>query len=110
MTDQAQHYKKIGKTFAAHYSVNHAHNEYVGQENTEHHTNTVENYFSVFKRGMRGVYQHCGKQYLHRYLAEYDFQYNYRTKNEYTDLQRADMALLGVVGKRLTYERANQEK
>lgn len=107
MTDQAMHYKKIGKTFAAHHSVNHGIKEYVSKDNPEHHTNTVENYFSVFKRGMKGVYQHCGKQHLHRYLAEYDFRYNYRAKNEYTDFQRAEVALLGVSGKRLTYQRIN---
>ncbi|MAT95038.1 MAG: IS1595 family transposase [Halioglobus sp.] len=107
MTDQAQHYKKIGRTFAEHHSVNHGVGEYVSKTNPEHHTNTVENYFSVFKRGMRGVYQHCGKQHLHRYLAEYDFRYNYRAKNEYTDAERADIALLGVSGKRLTYQRIN---
>ena len=105
MTDQAMHYRKIGKEFAAHHSVNHGIKEYVNKDNSEIHSNTVENYFSVFKRGMKGVYQHCKKDNLHRYLAEYDFRYNYRAKNEFTDTQRADVALLGVVGKRLTYQR-----
>jgi len=108
MTDQAQHYKKIGKLFSAHHTVNHGIKEYVNKENPTIHSNTVENYFSVFKRGMKGVYQHCKKDNLHRYLAEYDFRYNYRAKNEYTDAQRADVALLGVVGKRLTYQRPTQ--
>ena len=106
MTDQAMHYRKIGKEFAAHHSVNHGTKEYVNKENPEIHSNTVENYFSIFKRGMKGVYQHCKKDNLHRYLAEYDFRYNYRAKNEFTDTQRADVALLGVVGKRLTYQRS----
>lgn len=67
------------------------------------HTNTVEGYFSVFKRGMKGVYQHCGKQHLHRYLAEFDFRYNNRVKLGCSDVERAERALRGVVGKRLTY-------
>lgn len=105
MTDQAMHYRKIGGEFAAHHSVNHGVKEYVNKENPQIHSNTVENYFSIFKRGMKGVYQHCKKDNLHRYLAEYDFRYNYRAKNEFTDAQRTDVALLGVVGKRLTYQR-----
>lgn len=91
--------------FAAHHSVNHGIKEYVNKENPEIHSNTVESYFLVFKRGVKGVYQHCKKDNLHRYLAEYDFRYFYRAKNEYTDKQRIDVALLGVVGKRLTYQR-----
>ena len=74
----------------------------------EVHTNTIEGYFSIFKRGMKGVYQHCGKRHLHRYLAEFDFRYNFRIKNGYDDSERAEAALLGVVGKRLTYERAGR--
>ena len=68
------------------------------------HTNTVEGYFSVFKRGMKGVYQHCGKQHLHRYLAEFDFRYNNRVKLGVGDVERAERALRGVVGKRLMYQ------
>ena len=67
-------------------------------------TNTVEGYYSIFKRGMIGVYQHCGEQHLHRYLAEFDFRYSYRIKTGYDDTARADRALQGVKGKRLTYE------
>jgi fatty acid/phospholipid biosynthesis enzyme len=67
------------------------------------HTNTVEGYLSVFKRGMKGVYQHCGKKHLHRYLAEYAFRYNNRAALEVSDAFRADNALLGVTGKRLKY-------
>ena len=73
------------------------------------HTNTVEGYFSLFKRGMRGVYQHCGKQHLHRYLAEFDFRYNNRIKLGINDSQRADIALKGISGKRLTYRRINAQ-
>ena len=69
----------------------------------EVHTNTVEGFYSIFKRGMKGVYQHCGKQHLHRYAAEFDFRYNHRAAHSIDDLSRADLALRGVVGKRLTY-------
>lgn len=106
MTDQAMHYRKIGKMFPAHHSVNHGLGEYVNKENGEIHTNTVENYFSVFKRGMKGIYQHCAEKHLNRYLAEYNHRYNYRAKNGYSDLERAEIVLMGVSGKRLTYERA----
>ena len=67
------------------------------------HTNSVEGYFSVFKRGMRGVYQHCGEKHLHRYLAEFDFRFNNRVKLGVDDTQRTNNALRGIVGKRLTY-------
>ena len=64
------------------------------------HTNTIEGYFSIFKRGMKGVYQHCSAEHLKRYLAEFDFRYNERTL---TDSERASAALQGITGKRLTY-------
>ena len=67
------------------------------------HTNTIEGYFSVFKRGMKGVYQHCGKKHLHRYVAEYEFRYNNRAAHGVDDECRTANALFGVVGKRLTY-------
>jgi hypothetical protein len=63
-------------------------------------TNTVEGYYSIFKRGMIGVYQHCGEQHLHRYLAEFDFRYNTR---KITDMERTELAVRGGEGKRLTY-------
>jgi hypothetical protein len=66
-------------------------------------TNTVEGFFSIFKRGMTGVYQHCSEAHLHRYLAEFDFRYNYRVKLGYSDVDRAKIALKGIEGKRLTY-------
>jgi hypothetical protein len=71
-------------------------------------TNTVEGYYSIFKRGMIGVYQHCGEQHLHRYLAEFDFRYSNRIKLGVNDAGRADIALHGVKGKRLTYETTAQ--
>jgi hypothetical protein len=67
-------------------------------------TNTVEGYYSIFKRGMKGVYQHCKEKHLHRYLAEFDFRYSNRVALGISDVARADRALKGIVGKRLTYE------
>lgn len=104
MTDEAGQYKKIGKAFASHESVNHSADEYVNKIRPEIHTNTVEGFFSIFKRGMKGVYQHCGHNHLNRYLAEFDFRYNNRVALGVDDQQRADRLLSGVVGRRLTYE------
>lgn len=71
------------------------------------HTNTIEGFFSVFKRGMKGVYQHCGHNHLHRYLAEYDHRYNHRKALGFDDFERAEAVLKGVKGKRLTYQRTH---
>ena len=71
------------------------------------HTNTVEGYYSVFKKGMRGVYQHCSEKHLHRYAAEFDFRYSNREANGIDDMGRTDAALASIVGKRLTYRRTN---
>jgi len=103
MTDQAQHYRRIGKEFASHQSVDHGRGEYGRGAVT---TNTVEGFFSIFKRGMRGIYQHCGEQHLHRYLAEFDFRYSNRIAMGFDDKARTDRALAGIVGKRLTYKTA----
>jgi len=104
MTDEAGQYKGLSDVFFAHDFVSHGKGEYVrGQV----HTNTLEGYFSIFKRGMKGVYQHCGKKHLHRYLAEFDFRYNNRIALGVDDVARADEALRGVVGKRLTYRTTN---
>jgi len=100
MTDEARHYHAIGKNFAAHGSVEHSADEYV---RGDVHTNTVEGYYSIFKRGMKGVYQHCKEKHLHRYLAEFDFRYSNRIALGVNDVARADRALEGIVGKRLTY-------
>ena len=70
---------------------------------TDIHTNTVESYFSVFKRGMRGTYQHCDERHLHRYLAEFDFRYNNRSALGVEDVERARKMTEGAKGKRLTY-------
>ena len=103
MTDEAKVYKRLGKEYASHSTVNHIGGEYVDPWKPENHTNTVEGYFSVFKRGMKGVYQHCAEKHLHRYLAEFDFRYSHRSANEIDDTERAEIALKGFVGKRLTY-------
>jgi transposase-like protein len=105
MTDQAPRYKKLGQEFAEHQAVDHGREEWV---RGDCHTNTLEGYFSIFKRGMKGVYQHCDQKHLHRYLAEFDFRYNYRVALGVHDEQRAEKALLGVKGKRLTYKAADR--
>jgi transposase-like protein len=104
-TDEALRYVRLGKGFkGGHQVVNHGKGQYgLG----EHTTNTVEGYFSIFKRGMKGVYQHCSEEHLHRYLAEFDFRYSNRAKMGVSDRERADKALRGIEGKRLTYRRTN---
>jgi transposase-like protein len=102
MTDQAGWYKNL-KTeagFASHETVDHSKEEYV---RGHVHTNTVEGYYSIFKRGMKGVYQHCAEKHLHRYLSEFDFRYSNRVALGIHDAERAARALKGVEGKRLTY-------
>ncbi len=103
MTDENTMYRKIGREFAEHSAVKHYEKEYVRGDVT---TNTVEGAFSIFKRGMRGVYQHCGEKHLHRYLAEFEFRYSNRQATGCNDEDRANAILRGIVGKRLTYERA----
>ena len=106
MTDEAGHYKRVGKTVAAHYTVYHQGKEYGRWENgVSISTNIIEGSFAIFKRGMRGVYQHCAEKHLHRYLAEFDFRYSHRIALGVDDKERAERTLLGVVGKRLTYRR-----
>lgn len=99
-TDEALQYDNLGKHFAAHDTVNHGLEEYVRGDVT---TNTVEGYFSVFKRGMKGVYQHCGKKHLHRYAAEFAFRYSNRVANGVDDSGRAGIVLTQTIGKRLLY-------
>jgi transposase-like protein len=107
MTDEAKMYRKIGREFAEHGTTTHARMEYVNPEDRTIHTNTVEGAFSIFKRGMRGVYQHCAEHHLHRYLAEFEFRYNTRQANGIDDRGRAVRAVEGIVGKRLTYGRVD---
>lgn len=103
MTDEATMYRRIGRQFAEHSAVHHYNKEYVRGDVT---TNTVEGAFSIFKRGMRGIYQHCSEKHLHRYLAEFEFRYSNRDATGCNDADRSEEALRGVVGKRLTYRRA----
>jgi len=120
MTDESALYIKPGDNFATHETVKHSANEYVRVVTKKLndietitrkvHTNTVEGYFSIFKRGMRGVYQHCAEKHLHRYLAEYDFRYNTRVALGYNDLMRAEELAKGIVGKRLTYRRPHEAR
>ena len=99
-TDESRLYVKVGAEYAAHETVNHTAKEYARGDVT---TNSVEGYFSIFKRGMRGVYQHCGEKHLHRYLAEFDHRYNHRIALGYNDIDRMNVAIKGMEGKRLTY-------
>ncbi len=95
MTDEARYYRKPGALMASHEVVNHGMDEYV-RGNV--HTNTVEGFYSIFKRGMKGIYQHCSEKHLHRYLAEFDFRYNNRSAVGVEDGERAANALMGIVG------------
>ncbi len=103
LTDEAAVYHKPGREFTFHGTTNHNNGEYVSKEAPWVHTNTVEGYYSVFKRGMKGVYQHCGRQHLHRYTAEFDFRYSNRAALGVDDNTRTERALKGTVGRRLTY-------
>jgi hypothetical protein len=100
MTDEASYYRSIGEGFKYHFTVQHGIGEYV---RGGAHTNTIEGYFSIFKRGMNGVYQHCSSHHLKRYLAEFDFRYNEREALGVNDPMRMETALMGILGKRLTY-------
>ena len=102
-TDEAKQYTRLADDFAGHDFTTHSAGEYVKREKPQVHTNTVEGFYSIFKRGMKGVYQHCGKQHLHRYAAEFDFRYNHREANGVNDAERASAALSSVAGKRLLY-------
>lgn len=106
MTDEAKAYTYVGHNFAFHGTVTHSANEYV---RGDVHTNTVEGYFSILKRGIYGVYQHVSEAHLNRYLSEFDFRYNNRMALGVDDETRADRAVRGAKGKRLTYQTTNSE-
>jgi hypothetical protein len=108
MTDEAFIYQMMGPNFRLHKSVNHSAEEWVNPVHPAYHTNTIEGYFSVFKRGMKGVYQHCSSQHLHRYMAEFDFRYSNRAAKGVDDEERTDAAVASIVGKRLTYRRLDE--
>lgn len=105
MTDEAKWYTRIGEEFAGHGRTEHRKHEYV---RGDAHTNTAENYFSILKRGIYGVYHHVSEAHLHRYLAEFDFRYSNRAKLGIDDGERAARALKGIYGKRLTYRQTNK--
>ena len=125
MTDQAKIYQKLGAEFSQHGTVDHSNDQYVRYwnevtdqkrpdgkpvvETTVITTNTIESYFSVFKRGMLGTYQQCAEKHLHRYLAEFDFRHNNRVALGVNDDGRADQLAKGIAGKRLTYRRPNSK-
>jgi hypothetical protein len=113
-TDESKLYFGADTHFAAHKTVKHTAKEYARKEyifdgdgetfTTETvHTNSAEGYFSIFKRGMKGIYQHCGEKHLHRYLAEFDFRYNHRVALGHSDIDRTKAAIAGIGGKRLMY-------
>jgi transposase-like protein len=106
MTDAANHYRGVGREFASHSSVDHSAGEYARMG--FHHSNTVENYFSILKRGINGVYHHVSEAHLARYLAEFDFRYSHRSGLGIEDAERADEILRHVGGKRLTYRRTGE--
>ncbi len=100
MTDEARTFTEIGWNFRSHGTVKHSEDEYV---RGDVHTNTVEGFFSILKRGVYGVYQHVSEAHLKRYLAEFDFRYTHRERLGVDDVARASLALMGAKGKRLTY-------
>lgn len=104
MTDDAGHYRNLGRDFE-HEAVNHSIEEYV---RGEAHTNTIESYFSILKRGINGTYHHVSQHHLKRYLGEFDFRYNERSKLGVEDAERAAKAPLGTVGKRVTYQETDR--
>jgi transposase-like protein len=106
MTDDSRVYDGIGREFAGHGTVNHSAEEYVRAGFW--HTNTVENYFSILKRGIMGTYHHVSETHLHRYGAEFDFRYNHRVGLGFSDMDRTEIAAAGIYGKRLTYRRIGQ--
>jgi len=101
-TDESRLYTETGREFAQHETINHSAKEYARGDVT---TNSVEGFFSIFKRGMKGIYQHCGEAHLQRYLSEFDFRYNAR---KISDVERAERALSQIEGKRLTYRRIGE--
>lgn len=104
MTDESKLYSGADQHFASHETVRHSAKEYA---RGDVHTNTIEGSFSIFKRGMTGVYQHCKEKHLHRYLAEFDFRYNHRVGLGYSDTDRTKAAIKAVEGKRLTYHQTH---
>jgi transposase-like protein len=110
MTDEASRYSRLGKEFAKHGVVDHHRGEYgyTDRAGDKINTNTIEGFYSIFKRGMRGTYQHCGEKHLHRYLAEFDFRYSNRSALGVEDAERVAKIVEGAKGKRLQYRRPDE--
>ena len=104
MTDEASHYLKVGKHFASHESVVHSRKEYARGDVS---SNTAESSFAILKRGLIGTFHSVSEQHLQRYCTEFDFRWNTRQSQGFTDMDRANIALKGIAGKRLTYRRLN---
>jgi transposase-like protein len=111
MTDELRAYRRIGQRFAGHDTVRHEEEEWARklEDGTKAHTNTVEGFFSILKRGIYGCYFHVSEQHLHRYLAEFDFRYSNRVKLGVDDTERTRRAIKGAGGKRLTYRRTRSQ-
>lgn len=109
MTDESGVYLGVGREFSGHGTVNHSIDQYVRKGGFVH-TNTIENVFSLLKRGIVGTYHHVSPADLKRYLGEFDFRYNNRTALDVSDMERTDKAAKGIVGKRLTYRRADDAR
>jgi transposase-like protein len=107
VTDEGGQYATMKADFPHHETVNHKAEEW---RRGDAHTNTVENFFSIFKRGMKGIYQHCSEKHLHRYIAEYDFRYSNRAGLGVHDEARAERAMQGITGRRLTYRAADRRR
>lgn len=107
LTDDVGQYRHMHRHFASHNTTAHTKGNYVNREQPWIHTNTVGGSFSIFKRGMKGVYQFCGEQHLHRYLAEFEIRYSTRVALGINDADRADAMLAGVAAKRLTFQTAS---
>jgi transposase-like protein len=105
-TDESGVYWEAGEKFSSHRTVVHSQDEYV---RGDAHSNTAENYFSILKRGIYGIYQHVSEEHLHRYLAEFDFRYSNRVRLGVDDTERTRRAIAGAEGKRLTYRRARSQ-
>jgi transposase-like protein len=111
MTDEAAMYARLGDHFASHGAVDHSREEYAYRDRVTNMVisiNAAEGFYSVFKRGMKGVYQHCAEKHLHRYIAEFDFRHSNRSARGIEDVQRAEILAKGIVGKRLTYRRPHK--
>jgi len=111
MTDESNTYSGLDKLFDKHGVVDHSRKEYAYTDRLSGISigiNSAEGFYSVFKRGMKGVYQHCKEKHLHRYVAEFDFRHSNRSALGVEDMERAEKLAAGITGKRLTYRRSEE--